>query len=172
MASLIENLVEILNGEDSEYQKLIDLSNKKSEAIVHEDLDLLSKVTTEEQEIVSVITNLESQRSDAMAKIARILNTDVAGLKLDLLISLLNKSPKEQKDLSAVHDKLHNTLHEMKLVNERNEELLKNAIDMVNFNMNLIQSMKKAPETANYGRGAYNTGNTLGTDSGNFDARQ
>ena len=38
--------------------------------------------------------------------------------------------------------------------------------------MNLLQSMKAAPETANYTRNAYNSGAQMGVTSGNFDAKQ
>lgn len=172
MASLIDTLIETLNGENNEYQKLLELSNGKSEIIVKGDLEALSQVTDNEQEIVTRITALESQRTKTMKEIAKVLNTDVMELKLDTLISLLKKTPKEQRNLAQVHDKLHVTLHEMKLVNERNAELLKSAIEMVNFNMNLIQSMRTAPETANYDRGAYNTGSALGIFEGGFDAKQ
>lgn len=172
MASLIDNLAEILDGENEEYQKLLDLSTGKTEVIVKGDLDALSLITEKEQEVVSRINALEASRSRTMTEIARILNTDVAGLKLETLIGLLEKKPTEQKKLAVVHDKLRATLYEMKTVNERNEELLKNAIEMVNFNLNLIQAMKKAPQTANYNKGAYSTGSVLGVGGGSFDAKQ
>lgn len=172
MASLIDTLAEILNKEDEEYQKLLDLSQGKTEVIVKGDINALSLITDKEQEVVSRINSLENKRSQAMKEIAKILNTDVRELKLETLISLLGKKPREQKALSLVHDKLHATLYEMKLVNERNAELLKNAIEMVDFNMNLIQAMRKAPENANYNRGAYNTGDSYLDISGTFDAKQ
>ena len=172
MASLIDTLSEILNSENEEYQKLLDLSQGKTEVIVRGDLNALSLITDKEQEVVSRINGLETRRTQAMNEIAKILNTDVAGLKLETLISLLSKKPREQKELSLVHDKLHVTLYEMKLVNERNAELLKNSIEMVDFNLAMIQAMRKAPETANYNRGAYNTGASLGTAAGSFDAKQ
>lgn len=172
MASLIDSLIETLNGEDLEYQRLLDLSVSKTDVIVRGDLNALSVITDKEQEIVSRITVLENSRTSTMTEIAKILNTDVAGLKLDDLINLLKKKPGEQKRLSTVHDNLHATLYQMKTVNERNEELLKESIEMVNFNMNLIQAMRKAPETANYNKGAYNTGASLGITSGGFDAKQ
>lgn len=172
MASLIETLIETLDGENSEYQKLLELSNGKSEAIVRGDLDKLMFITEKEQEIVIRINSLENTRGNTMAQIAKILNTDVRELKLDVLIGLLNKTPKEQKELARVHDALHLTLHEMKLVNERNAELLKTAKEMVDFNLNLIQASKKAPETANYGRSAYSVGTLLGGTAGGFDAKQ
>lgn len=172
MASLIDTLVEILNKEDKEYQKLLDLSEGKTSVIVKGDLSALSLITDKEQEIVTQLNGLETQREKTMAEIAKILNTDVRGLKLETLINLLEKKPREQKALSQVHDNLHVTLYEMKLVNERNAELLKSAMEMVDFNMNLIQAMRKAPETANYNRGAYNTGDQIGLRSGSFDAKQ
>lgn len=172
MASLIDTLVEILNKEDEEYQKLLDLSEGKTSVIVKGDLNALSLITDKEQEIVTKLNSFETQREKTMTEIAKILNTDVRGLKLETLINLLDKKPKEQKALSQVHDKLHVTLYEMKLVNERNAELLKSAMEMVDFNMNLIQAMRKAPETANYNKGAYNTGDQIGLRVGSFDAKQ
>lgn len=172
MASLIDTLAEILNKEDEEYQKLLDLSEGKTSVIVKGDLNALSLITDKEQEIVTKLNSFETQREKTMTEIAKILNTDVRGLKLETLINLLDKKPKEQKALSQVHDKLHVTLYEMKLVNERNAELLKSAMEMVDFNMNLIQAMRKAPETANYNKGAYNTGDQIGLRVGSFDAKQ
>ena len=46
------------------------------------------------------------------------------------------------------------------------------ALDMVHFNMQLIQSAKTAPENANYNRIARNTGEALGTEDHSFDAKQ
>lgn len=172
MASLIDTLIETLNGENSEYRQLLELSTSKTEVIVKGDLEALEKITDEEQEHVTRITALENTRIKTMNEIAKILNTDVAALKLGELIPLLKKTPREQKELAKVHDALKVTIHEMKIVNERNEELLNSAIEMVDFNMNLIQAMRKAPETANYNRGAYSTGTSIGTGSGSFDARQ
>ena len=172
MASLIDTLTEVLNGEDKEYQKLLDLSKSKTDVIVRGDLNALSVITDKEQEVVAKIQALEHERTRTMTEIAKILNTDVSGLKLDVLIDLLKKKPKEQKALALIHDKLHVTLYEMRLLNERNDELIKSAIEMTNFNLNLLQSARKAPETANYNRGAYNAGDVLGVDSGSFDAKQ
>ena len=57
-------------------------------------------------------------------------------------------------------------------VNEQNKELIRNALEMVEFDMNLIQSIRTAPETANYNKGAYSAGSTVGNAAGRFIARQ
>ena len=58
----------------------------------------------------------------------------------------------------------------MNNINQQNEVLLKQALEMVEFDLTLLKSMRQAPETANYNRRAYNTGDLLG--GGGFDAKQ
>ena len=86
------------------------------------------------------------------------------------MIDLLEKQPKEQKELIEKRDRLHKTLDEMSVVNERNRALLEQALDMVNFDLTLFKSLRQAPETANYDKNAYNTGDILGSNG--FDTRQ
>ena len=57
-------------------------------------------------------------------------------------------------------------------MNEQNRELLEEALELVNFEMNMLQAYKAAPETANYTRNAYNSGAQMGVDSTGFDAKQ
>ena len=85
---------------------------------------------------------------------------------------MLAPRPEEQKKLAQAYDRLQAAVSGLKMVNEHNGELLKNALEMVDFEMTLLHSINAAPETANYNRGAYNTGNTMGVSRGGFDARQ
>ena len=48
MASLMETLIEVLEKENLEYKNLLDLSIRKTPAIVSEDLQALNKITDEE----------------------------------------------------------------------------------------------------------------------------
>jgi len=57
-------------------------------------------------------------------------------------------------------------------VNEQNRDLIQQSLEMVEFDLNLIHSMKSAPQTANYNKGAYTAGTVIGTDTGSFDAKQ
>ncbi len=172
MASLMENLIDVLNKENSEYKLLLELSRRKSPVIVQGDLKALEQITDEEQIIVGRIQHLERSREEVLKDIANVINKDVATLKLTELIKMLAKRPEEQAQLSALHDELQVSVKAVAIVNERNRELITNALELVNFDMNLIQSMNAAPETANYNRGAYNVGGTMGVMSGSFDARQ
>lgn len=172
MASLMENLIEVLEQESVEYEGLLSLSQKKTPIIVSGNLEQLQKITDDEQELVGRIARLEKKRAETTADIANVLNRDVTGLKLTNLIGMLAARPEEQQRLAAVHDRLRSAVRGLQRTNEQNRELLVNALEMVEFEMNLLQASKAAPETANYTRGAYNTGDTMGVSSRGFDAKQ
>lgn len=172
MASLMENLISILETETSEYEILVGLSTKKTPIIIKGDLDALQQITDEEQIVVGRIQRLEKQREEVIGDIANVINKDVTELKLVNLIEMLRDRPEESEKLASVHDKLKDVLGRMVRVNEQNRELLTNAMEMVEFDMNILQSMKAAPETANYTKGAYTSGDIMGVNAGRFDAKQ
>lgn len=172
MASLMENLIEVLTLESQEYENLLGLSMKKTPVIVSGQLEELAKITDEEQTVVSKINHLEQQRQEVFTDIANVINKDVNTLMLTDLIEMLKARPEEQQKLAKVHDKLSTAVHGVKRVNEQNRVLIQNALEMVEFDMNMLQAMKTAPETANYNREAYNTGSSMGVDGGGFDAKQ
>ena len=172
MASLMEALIEVLKKENQEYKNLLELSMKKTPVIVSDDVKALAQITDEEQIIVSRINHLDNQRNEAVNDIANVLNKDVTKLKIADLIKMLAARPQEQAKLASVFDELRRNVRAVKQVNERNRELIESALEMVQFNMRVIQSMNKAPETANYNRGACNTGDVIGTVNKAFDAKQ
>ena len=171
MASLIEVLIETLNKENEEYGKLLELSRRKSAVIVSRDIPALEKITDDEQTVVTAISNLDTKRAEVTRDIADVLNKDVDSLKLSVLIDLLAKQPKEQKALSAVHDKLKVTVDSVRAINESNRQLIEQSLEMVEFDLNMARAMRQAPETNNYGRSAVSVGETLGAVRG-FDAKQ
>lgn len=168
----MENLIDVLNLQYDEYVKLLEFSKEKTSVIIKGDLEELTKLTDDEQAAVAVVVNLDRKREEIMKDIANVINKDYNTLKLSDLVTMLANRPEEQAKLSSVRDKLREIALSMKTVNERNGELLKSSLEMVEFDLELIKAVKKAPETANYDRGAYNTGDVLGTGSGLFDCKQ
>ena len=156
MASLMENLIEVLNNESQEYDQLLELSTKKTPVLVAGNLDELARITDEEQLVVSRISHLEHLRQEVFADIANVINRDV----------------KTQQKLAKVHDRLRTVVHEVKRVNGQNRILIQNSLEMIDYDLNMLQSMKSTPETANYNRGAYNTGAQMGVEVSAFDAKQ
>ena len=86
------------------------------------------------------------------------------------MIGYLEKQPVEQEKLLKQRDRLLEVGTQMQLLNRQNEALLQQALELVEFDLTLLKSMRQAPETANYDKNAYNTGDILG--SSGFDAKQ
>lgn len=172
MASLMENLIDVLNSESQEYENLLKLSEAKTPIIVAGDLEELGRLTDEEQIVVGKINHLENKRQELFIDIANVVNKDVKTMMLADIVDMLSSRPAEQKKLAAVHDSLKSSVYAVKRVNEQNRQLINEAMEMVNFNLNMLQAMKTAPETANYNRGAYNAGMQMGINAKGFDAKQ
>lgn len=172
MASLMEDLLNTLEKENEEYERLLALSMKKTPVIVDADLAQLQQITDEEQEIVSGINRLDKVRNDCMKQIAGVINKDVNELTLGMVVDIFKKRPAEHKKLAEVYDRLKNTVYQMKRTNEQNQELIKSSLELVQFDMNVLQALKAAPETANYTKNAYSSGDIIGTGAGRFDAKQ
>lgn len=174
MASLMENLIQTLNDEAVVFEGLLALSMKKTPVIISQDLEELQRITDEEQDVVIKANRLEKQREVCMNDIASVLNKDVQTMNLSSLIKMMDNRPDEQKQLADVHDRLKTLTDRLKSTNAQNEALINNALELVQFDLNLLQAYKTAPETANYNRGAYSVGDSLGgnLNQGSFDAKQ
>ncbi len=168
----MENLIDVLDKECTMYENLLGLSTRKTPIIIKGDLKELAEITDEEQCIINNIQSLEKERTSVMKDIANVLNKDVNSLKLTELISVLTKRPNDQRKLAKQRDRLLLVADNVRRVNGQNQELLKSSLEMVEFEMNIIQASKRAPQTANYSRAADTTGDCLGYTSGGFDAKQ
>ncbi len=168
----MEDLISILEQEDSLYEDLLKLSMSKTPVLISGDLEALSRITEDEQEIVNKVNALDKKREEGMKDIANVLGKDVKTLKLTDLIEILRSRPAEQNRLAAIYDKLSDTIGQMKRTNEQNKELIESSLEMVQFDMNVLQAYKAAPETANYSKNALNSGAYMGNMKGGFDAKQ
>jgi len=170
MASLIETLIDVLDKENTEYEGLLSLSENKTSAIVRGDVELLQEILAEEQKYIDNISKLDKKREENVKDICNVLNLSGKGMKIDLIIEMLSKRPKEQSALRNVHFKLKRTLDQLMKINENNKVLLKESMDMIEFELNLAKNSVVAPQTGNYSKGAYEEVNTAG--GGSFDAKQ
>lgn len=156
MASLIENLIGILKEENEVYQTLLNLSLEKTSVIVKADLEKLQAIVSQEQLLLSSINKMDKSREDIIKDITNVLNVTESDFKVDKLIKMLEKQPKEQEMLSKVRDDLKRTMNQLVKVNDNNKVLLKESIDMIEFELNISRNSMLAPQTANYSRQAFN----------------
>lgn len=170
MASLVEELISVLEEECEIYDKLLPIAEEKTNVIIKNDLETLRKITIQEHETVDKISALERKRERVIFDIATVLNQDKNTLNLTKIVELLEKQPKEQRRLGELHGRLKTTVSRLVDVNFQNKSLIEQSLEMIEFNMNLIQSTRTLPGN-NYTKGA-TTIDAPSLQTGTFDAKQ
>lgn len=170
MASLMDDLLGVLDSEEKGYRELITLSEEKRQVIIDADITRLDEITEQEQLVADKLHNLELKRVGILSDMAVVLGQNPSELTVERMIHILAKQPEEQQKLIDSRVRLRAALDEMKKWNQQNKVLLEHALEMVEFDLTLFKSLRQAPETANYDSKAYNTGTLLG--GGGFDAKQ
>ena len=168
----MEELLNVLSEEEVTFKQLLDITARKTQIIVKNDIDALRAITDEEQDVMNHIGLLDKKRETVTHDIADVINKDVETLKLSALADMLKSQPSERERLNTLIDAIATTVRQIHRINEQNAELIKHSLEMVEFDMQIIKAMREAPQTANYGRNASSIGGTLGTMSEGFDAKQ
>ena len=172
LASLMDELLEVLSEERDIYEELAPISEKKTQVLIKEDLKELKKITDKEQLLVDKVSIVDRKREKVIQNISVVLNKDFEKeLDLATLGNILCKQPDERKKLNMLHDSLRHVYEPAgDCQSKKNKELIENSLEMIEFNMNYIKSTRMSPGNNNYNRNAA----TSYTDSsrGGFDAKQ
>lgn len=170
MASLIEELITTLEQEDEIYKTLIPINENKTKIIINNDLEALQRITDKEQSMVLKINALEHKRQEVIVNIGTVINRDPSTLDIKTMVKLLEKQPQEQKKLSQIHDSLRRTIERLMELNRQNQSLIEQSLELIEFNMNFIQSTRMSPGN-NYNKDASEIG-TQFEQTSMFDAKQ
>lgn len=157
MASIMDEFISVLEKENEVYQDLTQLSKLKTDAIVYSRVDDLNRITEAEQEVMGELMKLEKRRTAVRNEMSKILRVPAESLTLLSMANMFEKRPEDKKKLLDLRERLRLTLIEVAKINKENEALLKQSMDLLEYDMNLIRSTRVAPTTANYNKDAYST---------------
>ena len=150
---------------------MIPIAEEKTRVIIQNDLKSLQEITEREQQAVEQLNALERRREEIIVNMGTVLNRDPRTLKLKNMVKLLEKRPQEQKALAALYDSLTASMKRLTEINDRNKVLINQSLEMIQFEMNLIQSTRMAPGSGNYNKQA-SAFDMSAASSGMFDAKQ
>ena len=184
MASLIDCLIEDLTNENDGYEKLLSLSNEKTSAIVSGNIEKLQEIFTREQKLIEEVDVYEKKRQEIenyfkepfetdgedVKDICNVLRLPYEEIKVEHIVQILEKKAKEHDALQNIYLKLKRTLSQLTAANENNKLLLKESMDMIQFELDLARNSVLKPQTGNYGRTAYEEQEITGATG--FDAKQ
>ncbi len=171
MASLMEELITTLDAEEVLYRQLIPIEENKTRAIIANDLDSLRAITAQEHDLVDQTSALEHKREQVAVDIATVLGKDPKTITLEQIAEALKNQPEDQKKLQLIHDRLKKTVGRLQELNEQNGVLLKEAMEMVEYNMNVIRSTRMSSGSSNYSSSAAEV-EGMAPQHGVFDAKQ
>lgn len=144
MASIIEELISTLEQEKGIYEALIPIAEEKTKVIINNDLEALQSITDKEQDVVGRIAVLERKRAEVIVNIGTVINRNPGSLNIKTLVRVLDKQPEEQRRLSELHESLTQILKRLMDINGQNKYLIEQSLEMIEFNMNFIQSSQQA----------------------------
>ena len=105
MASLMEDLADVLLQEDKQYQELIVLSKEKTDVLVAGNVKRLEEITAMEQEMTDVLHGYEVRRRTILQDMAGVLGKSKDDFTIETMIQILESQPKEQSRLISLRDK-------------------------------------------------------------------
>ena len=170
MASLIEELINVLEETTGCYETLLIVANNKKEVIIKGDVPSLQTLTDEEQGVAGRLLRLEKKRQELIEDVCLVTNKDSKTMTISSLIDLLHGQEKEQRQLREVSGKMIEIVDKVKSVNDTNRMLIQESLDYVSFTMNAIQSASAMPQSNAYQK----KGNFYDSQGGRnfFDAKQ
>ena len=91
-----------------------------------------------------------NQQVQLLKDIANVLGRTEEKMTVTRLIALLESQPDVQKKLTEARDRLLAAADRTNHLNDQNVALIKQAIELNEFDLTLFKSLRQAPETANY----------------------
>lgn len=144
MTKSMDQLILALTKEHDIYQDYFQLAKKKKEIIISGHVAELESITKVEQDMIVTMGKIDHIRTSIVGNLLAELNIK----SVESLTELAGYLPKEiQAKIIAIKDKLEQVLGDIRGLNELNTSLLKQSLDYIDFNMNLLLSMESKGST-------------------------
>lgn len=135
MKDLIDILQKVLKEEILVYRELLSIMNEKTDVLIDGNIEKLDKMTTHENNIINKLNEFENLRNKVIFNIQHR-----RGIKEELDISMLLKllDDEDGMELSNLRDEFLEVLSQIKEKNILNSSLIKDSLDYVNLNINMM----------------------------------
>jgi flagellar biosynthesis/type III secretory pathway chaperone len=139
MAGMINNLLEVLGQQAQTYEELYGLSQEKKDALVKDNINEIQKITDLENILLSQHGRIDKKRVQLMKDISLVLGVKDGSLDIPALINLL-EGQNEQDELKQLRLRIRTALDKLAAANALNASLIENALDYIEYSLNVIRS--------------------------------
>lgn len=136
----IQQVIDVLDRMDELYRGMIALGEQKKQAIMNDDVELLTKVMSKETRLIKQAAELDEEREQA---IALFLKDKGIRSQLSLNITELTRlvfDLTEKHKLQEAQGRLAGTLLDLKQLNGISKELLEQSLTFIDYSLNLFIS--------------------------------
>jgi len=142
MAGMINQFIDILSEQTLRCEELLGLAKEKKDVIIKNDIDELQKITNLENMVISQNNRLERTRTALLKDIAEVLGKRGQDMDLKALLEAM-EGQAEQQPLREAGEKLRGILAELKEANEFNASLIQNALEYIDYSLNVIRTSEQ-----------------------------
>ncbi len=146
MATIMDNLTDILEKQILLYDDLLAISKEKKKVLLENNVETLTTMNTVENTIISKINRLEKQRLEVVKDICDVLAMNQKNFGLSELADTLNNEEDKNKILE-IRERFNDITNQLNEANEVNKNLIQNSLEYVNFTINTIRSVNQPMET-------------------------
>ena len=139
---IAEALAGVLEQEALLYQDASAISAKKTDVIVHGKIEELDSLVKAEQAIIIKIGKLENEREKIVRELSEELDLNLEKITLSDINARLGADSYSR--LENCQKSLAQTIGGLKNSNDTNAQLIQNALDYVNFSVNLLTTNQNA----------------------------
>ncbi|MBB6216410.1 flagellar biosynthesis/type III secretory pathway chaperone [Anaerosolibacter carboniphilus] len=149
MSKSIEQLITVLKEECNLYKDYLDLAREKKTAVIKGEIKELDHITKREQNMIVNMGKVDQIRTAIIGNI--LLEKNIASVETISELADLIEEP-ARATILKLKDNLAALLEETKNLNHINSELLQQALEYVDYNINLLTSAQ--PQSSTYGNKA------------------
>ncbi|MBW4827897.1 MAG: flagellar protein FlgN [Clostridiaceae bacterium] len=141
MTTFKEELMDILKEQLEALKELDSIAMEKTDIIMNDEIDGLKGLTVKEEGLINKVATLELEREHLL---------DSWGIgKETSLSTIISNIPEEKEDLEKLGEELFNVLKTIEEKNKTNNALIKDSLDWIEFNLNIMTNATIPPTYGN-----------------------
>lgn len=145
----VQVLIDSLQRLEMVYNDMLAVADSKKQAIMDNDVDTVIQLLNRESKGMKTIEQLERDRVEAAFT---FLQSRGVKSQLELTLTELARlvfDPEEKAKLLEVQSRLSQTLHNLKVKNDLNQQLLVQSLDFIDFSLDMLTG-KSSQDEATY----------------------
>ena len=136
-------LTESMEKLATHYQALKAIGQEKQKRLIAADVPVIEQLTKEEERLIAAISEQENVRQRSLAAILPVCGADNPDATLKELAAYADEPYRER--LLAANEALGQVVDELKTISGRNAQLIKQALSIVEYNINILTQPMDTP---------------------------